>query len=294
MWFLKEKDIIPIKRNFSIPYFKNQSVQHDFEKNGYVILKNLITESELNEVQDFFNDLKKLPSYTVNEIFESSGNFTCRDTQKMIFDFVESFMHKIADRFIIKENCDIGDGGTFFIKPTTSKSILHPHQDSTVIDEQNSYGFFVWLPLTNIDDQNGALNIIPKSHLWGNVHRSQHIQWAFKKQYRLLWDFMKPLYVNKGDAICFDTSIIHSSGINNSQNERIAFCGAIFEKNHSKVEYLLKKKTIYKYNVSKDYWLDGGQANNLKNFKFEEINYDYPNPVSKKQLLNLIKLFSND
>lgn len=288
MWFFKEKEIPKTERNFDVKYFKNNQHQQAFESEGFVVIKNIIIESELDEIYDFFLTIKKLPSYNVNEIFESSGNFECRETQKLIFEFVEKFMNKIADRFILLDNCDIGDGGTFFIKPTTKKSILHPHQDSTVIDEQNSYGVFVWIPLVDINEHNGALNVIPKSHLWGNIHRSQHIPWAFRKQYELLWNFMKPLYVNRGDVICFDTSIIHASSINSTKQERVAMCGAIFEKNHTKVEYLYKNDTIYRYKVNKEYWLDGGQANNLSNYPHETFKYTYPNPVSKKQLLKLL------
>jgi hypothetical protein len=288
MWFLKEKKISKVRRNFSTPYFKNSKVQEEFEFNGYVILKNIINDTEIKEIEIFFEKLKKLPSYNVKDIFESSGNFICKDTQKLIFDFVESFMYKIADRFVILDNCDIGDGGTFFIKPTTKTSTLHPHQDSTVIDELNTYGIFVWIPLIDINDQNGALCVIPRSHTWGNIHRSQHIPWAFRKQYKFLWNYMLPLYINKGDIICFDTSIIHASGINYTDNERVAICGAIFEKNHTKVEYQIKGKEMRKYYVSKDYWLDGGQAKNLDNFKSEIIKNEFPNSISKKQILQLL------
>lgn len=288
MWFFKQKEVSKLKRNFSVTYFKDIAIQKEYELNGYVVLKNIISDTEIAEIESFFEQLKKLPSYNVKDTFESSGNFLCKETQKLIFEFVEQFMQKISERFVKIDNCDIGDGGTFFIKPTTQTSTLHPHQDSTVIDELNSYGIFVWIPLVDINDQNGALCVIPKSHTWGNIHRSQHIPWAFRKQYKFLWNYMLPLYVNRGDIICFDTSIIHGSGINYTNKERVALCGAIFEKNHTKVEYLMKGKEMRKYFVTKDYWLDGGQAENLDNFRSEIIKNEFPNPISKKQILQLL------
>ena len=290
MWFFKDKDIPVVRRNFDIQYFKDLQAQCEFAQNGFVVIPKLISDEEVEEISVFFQSLKKLPSYQVNTSFESSGNFLCKTTQAKIFEFVEQFMYKIADRFVLLENCDIGDGGTFFIKPPSKASILHPHQDSTVIDEEKSYGVFVWLPLCDINEKNGALNVIPKSHLWGNVHRSQHIPWAFRKHHKLLWQFMQPIYVQKGDAICFDTSIIHASGINTTNEERIAMCGAIFEKNHKKVEYLQQNKKLQKFLVNKDYWLDGGQSKNLSNYPSENVVDTFPNPVSKNQVKKLLNL----
>jgi ectoine hydroxylase-related dioxygenase (phytanoyl-CoA dioxygenase family) len=100
---------------------------------------------------------------------------------------------------------------------------------------------------------------------------------------------MLPLYVNKGDVICFDTSIIHGSGINYTNEDRVAMCGAIFEKNHTKVEYQIKGNEMRKYFVTKDYWLDGGQAQNLVKYKSEVIKNEFPNPISKNQILQLLK-----
>ena len=49
---------------------------------------------------------------------------------------------------------------------------------------------------------------------------------------------MMPIYMNKGDILIFDTSIIHASEKNNSLSERIALCGALLPKDHQKVDYL--------------------------------------------------------
>lgn len=292
MWFFRKQILPEIKRNFQTPYFTDIQIQQSFEKNGFVVLNNIVSDEEINEATKAFKELQQMSAYNVTNKFESAGNFICKDTQKFVFNFIKEFSNKIAPRFADLDNCDIGEGGTFFIKPPTDESILHPHQDSTVIDEVNHYGIFIWIPLTDITLENGPLYVLPGSHKWGNVYRSQHIPWSFRNQYKYLWKKMTPITVKKGDIICFDTSIIHASGTNKTKEFRIAACGALLPKKHTKVEYLLKDKIIYKYNIDNDYWLDGGQENSLKNYTFETTEYNFPNPISKNSIDQLISKYS--
>lgn len=290
MLFFNKHTIKPVRRNFSAPYFLDTSIQKKFEGNGYVVIKDIIRMDELNDASLFFEKIKALPSYKVDKKFESAGNFECKQTQTLIFEFIKKFMSTIATRFSITSNCDIGDGGTYFIKPPGKDSVLHPHQDSAVIDETTGYGIFIWIPLTNITMDNGPLYVLPKSHLWGNFYRSQHIPWAFRNQYKYLWKKMIPLLVDKGDIICFDTSIIHASSMNKTSEDRISLAGALLPKNHSKVEYLLENKKVLKYDIDNDYWLDGGKVSTLRNYKYTMSDYNFINPVSKNDIENLLKI----
>lgn len=292
MWFFGKQTLPVVQRNFALPYLKERSAQDAFERQGFVVIRNIVTPEEIQEAAAFFDELKKMDAYKVDRKFESAGNFTCKKTQGLIFEFIKAYSKKIAPRFANLENCELGEGGTFFIKPPGEESILHPHQDSTVIDESNSYGVFIWIPLTDITLENGPLYVLPGSHLWGNFYRSQHIPWAFRKEYKYLWEKMIPITVNKGDIICFDTSIIHASGINKSNEFRVAACGALLPKQHEKVEYLLKGKTIFKYHIDNDYWLDGGQVSSLYRYRHEEMAYNFPNPVNKKSIDLLIKKYA--
>jgi len=291
MLFSKEIPLPEVNRNFTPPYFINHEYQTYFEHYGYVVLKDIVTNEELLEATGVFQELRKMDSYKVGRNFESAGNFTCKSTQRFIFEFIEQFIAKIAPRFANLANCELGEGGTFFIKPPTKESILHPHQDSTVIDESNSYGIFVWIPLTNITTNNGPLYVLPGSHLWGNFYRSQHIPWAFRNEYKYLWTKMIPITVNTGDIICFDTSIIHGSGTNMSDTYRIATCGALLPKNHQKVDFLYEQHTLYKYAIDNDYWLDGGQAASLSRYPKSPIDYSYPNPINRKKIDQLLKKY---
>ncbi|MFN8276294.1 MAG: phytanoyl-CoA dioxygenase family protein [Chitinophagales bacterium] len=281
-----------IKRCFEPAFFQEKTVQEEFVQNGYTVIRNVLTAEELGRVWQAYHEISAMPGFDVHQQFESTGNFKSRELQEYIFSFVHKLDAVVAPRFADLNNCEIGDGGTFFIKPpSAAASILHPHQDSAVIDERRFYGVFLWMPLQDIDHSNGPLYVLPKSHLWGNVQRSQHIPWAFRHVYKFLWQHMIPVPVKAGDIICFDTSLIHASGPNTSSNTRVAVCGALLPKRHEKVEFMLHGRSIRQYQVTDSYWLDGGLAENLHQFPFEESPYTYPNPATKANVKFLLHSF---
>lgn len=293
MWPFKTQQLPTIHRVFDPAYFKNEEDQKTFEKQGYVIIKNVVSDEVIDDAKKTFHDLKKMEGYNVHSNFESSGNFTSVSTQQFVFQYLIKVMQKVCPPVIDFNHCEIGDGGAFFIKPNTPESILHPHQDSTVVDETKYYAVFVWMPLLDINETNGALHLIPGSHLWGNNERSQHIPWAFRKHNKLLWDKMKAIYLSKGDMICFDSSIIHASSENKSDDYRLVLCGALLPKQHQKVDFRLKGNKVLKYKVDSNYWMNGGQEENLAEYQFEAKEYKFPNPISKKNLNTLLKTVPN-
>lgn len=290
MFFFNRHKIHPVHRKFEPSFLSDSVLQNNFEREGFVVLRNIIREEEIEDALTKFRAIQKKEGYEIKDRFESSGNFRSADLQKDIFNYIEDFMHKIAPRFANLHNCEIGKGGAFFIKPNTISSKLDPHQDSPVVDETKTYAVFAWIPLMDINEKNGALYVLPKSHLWGNSYRSQHIPWAFGSLCRKLWNHMQPVYINKGDVILFDPSIIHASEENKSEQYRIVLCGALLPKNHQKVEYVLNdKKTIEQYLIDDDYWLDGGNVNALKKYPKNILTNSFPNPVKENMISHLLK-----
>ncbi|MBK9353455.1 MAG: phytanoyl-CoA dioxygenase family protein [Bacteroidetes bacterium] len=129
------------------------------------------------------------------------------------------------------------------IKPASKTSQLNPHQDTPIVDELNLYAIYAWIPLCDVNEKNGTLSVLPKSHLWGNYQRSLNVPWIYEKYTNKLWKLMKPLNINKGDLICFDSALIHASGPNMSNEVRVAYNTAILPKNFQQVHYYMDKDT---------------------------------------------------
>ncbi|MBK8672730.1 MAG: phytanoyl-CoA dioxygenase family protein [Bacteroidetes bacterium] len=185
------------------------------------------------------------------------------------------------------------------MKPSSKSSDLNPHQDSPIVDERNYYAVFVWVALCDINEKNGALQVLPKSHLWGNFQRSLNVKWPFEKFTQLLKDEMKPIYLNKGDIILFDSALIHSSLPNLSDKPRIAFNTAILPKNHQQVHYYKDKDTpkgkVEQYYITQEFYRNHNIMEKPKSPFYMKEMQDWIFPmISKKDLKHLIKLSKTD
>jgi len=92
-----------------------------------------------------------------------------------------------------------------------------PHQDWRSM-QGSLNAIVVWVPLIDIDQRLGALEIIPKSHLWGlldsvedELYRS--IEGTKDAEY-------VPVEVTVGDALFFSAFLLHRSGDNTTDSIR--------------------------------------------------------------------------
>ena len=71
----------------------------------------------------------------------------------------------------------------------------------------------VWIPLIDIDEKLGALEVIPESHLWGLLDADMedgygHVQSDVDESQFI------PVEVERGDALFFSSFLVHRSGTN--------------------------------------------------------------------------------
>ncbi|MCB0508336.1 MAG: phytanoyl-CoA dioxygenase family protein, partial [Bacteroidetes bacterium] len=85
-----------------------------------------------------------------------------------------------------------------------------------------------------------------------------NVPWVFEKQTKLLWKYMKPIYMQKGDILIWDTATIHASYPNFSSSTRVALTTTLLPKDFKMVEYFKDKSTpkgkIEKYQVQRSFW----------------------------------------
>ncbi len=291
---LFRKPLKPIKRNFSPAYFLDQHIQDTYVQQGYVVIRNVVPDQLIEEALLQFDLLQKKDGYRVDRKFESSGNFPSVSLQQFVFEQVARLMQELAPRFANLNHCQVGTGGAYFIKPPTKESELLPHQDNPVVDERKSYAVFTWIPLHDVEVNNGTLWVLPGSHLWGNVERSQHIPWAFRNLCQSLKKYMVPLELKRGDMICFDPSIIHGSGVNKGERTRLVLSGALLPKQLVQVDYMVRNGMVEQREVKNDYWMDGGHLEGFEDCPLlERQPYAYPNPMSRRDVSFLLRAEQN-
>ena len=147
------------------------------------------------------------------------------------------------------------------IKAASDSSIVHPHQDSPVVDERRDYIVQAWIPLSDVNADNGCMHVLPHSHLWGNFQRSLNVKWPFSSCTGTLWKYMMPVALKAGDALCFDPALIHGSRPNISGERRLAMTLVGVPQDIQPVHYYRDRKTgrgkVEVYATDREFWSSG-------------------------------------
>lgn len=174
-------------------------------------------------------------------------------------------------------------GYNFLLKEKNdADSFVPPHQDWTYVDETKYYSMNVWIALEDVNEENGCLYFLPRSHRVGNYIRAA-------PQYPVPFkDFsaqLNPLTVNisikAGDCVCFNNKTIHGSLANKSNTHRLALVTTLLPKSaklvHNYIHDIERSECITKYEIDNDTFLtlERGQPPE-KYISKEEISYTYP------------------
>jgi len=135
---------------------------------------------------------------------------------------------------------------------------LNPHQDWNIVDENKFRSFNVWVPLVNLTDENGVICVMPGSHTWRKTYRSANTAFAFQDRESEFWNTMQRLYMTAGGALVYDHRLIHASGVNTTDEIRLACVYGIIPKGAEMFYYHQKdEQTIEVFKSNPDFFLYG-------------------------------------
>jgi ectoine hydroxylase-related dioxygenase (phytanoyl-CoA dioxygenase family) len=115
---------------------------------------------------------------------------------------------------------------SFVVKLPGAKSEFYLHQDTTGLDEWTYSPLNLWIPLEDVDENNGCLGVIPKSHRFFTPYRSISFPAPFDGINLTVKKYLQPVRMKAGEVLVFDNRILHHSYSNLSGNTRTAVvCG---------------------------------------------------------------------
>lgn len=119
-------------------------------------------------------------------------------------------------------------GAAFLYKVPGVNSELAVHQDWTIVDEEENVALNCWVPLTNIDETNGALHIVPGTHYeQTRTLRAPTIPFFFSGNDEIVEQASVPIYVRAGEAVILNQSVVHYSVPNRSTHVRKAITAGV-------------------------------------------------------------------
>jgi hypothetical protein len=161
----------------------------------------------------------------------------------------------------------------FLVKGIGGNSILRLHQDWSIIDERKYRAYSLWIPLCDSTTKNGTLYAMKGSHKFPLNIRGTGIPSKYGPLFNEAEKYLKPIKVKAGEALLFDSRLLHYSPPNKSNKSRTAIVNNIIPTISKSRSFHGKQigdtLEVSQYDVPKDLFIHYDEFNSQK---------DLPNP----------------
>jgi len=250
-------------KNSSLEFYGSDQIQQ-YNELGFTRPHKIFDEYDINKHREYFdyllNQIKKNPHKVNNDFRPAQYSLNCVHTKlKGLSELMYSEKILPAVRDIIGPDVVAWATHYFCKLPGDNKSVSW-HQDASYWGLSNAKTVTVWLALDDTDEENGAMQFLPKSHLLG------HIPWKETTEDTVLnqeiYDISKfdQSYSNNlkaGEFSIHSSLLVHGSKKNISNRRR---CGLTIRYAPPDVIPLDPMYTKMSYfvcgNFHSDHWID--------------------------------------
>jgi ectoine hydroxylase-related dioxygenase (phytanoyl-CoA dioxygenase family) len=230
--------------------FKSQEHQSHFDKYGYVVIDANLA-GEIDKMEAFIGP------YLANLSTDFYYSLIANDLEenKRIRGKIRNGLQLFYDTFLLDYK---SLNESFLVKPANTSDELLLHQDWCYTHEERFQSLTLWMPLCDVNENNGALFFLPGSHKWFNNLRSSSFATARISSSDLPTGELQQVNLRKGQLLLFHPAIFHGSFPNNSSHPRTVVTSVILSED---ADY------IYFQAVVND------QEKNVKTFKLDEDSF---------------------
>lgn len=199
--------------------FKNPDIQRAASQDGFAVI-----DANLHkEVEQLYAYISNHFKFTATDFYYSlmaNTYETNKVIQKALLEILHNFFethftgHKILN-------------ASFLAKPADTKQEFLLHQDWCYTDEKNYNAYNIWIPLTDVNEENGAMFFLPGSHLWFENYRSGSLHSSRITSADDLKPYIQTIPLKKGQVILFNPAVFHGSHPNLSNQNRLVVTSTI-------------------------------------------------------------------
>jgi ectoine hydroxylase-related dioxygenase (phytanoyl-CoA dioxygenase family) len=230
------------------PFFINEHINSQFELNGFFVLPFLNAE-EIKYLNDAYNsNLFNNPegfyssSFSQNESVKLKLNTRINEVLGPIVSQLFNPFKTLGCCYLSKAPGEIGQ--------------MPIHQDWTVVDETKFDSITIWIPLQDVDEFNGAMQVIPGSHRFSDALRSPLFDNPLSEIENEIRKDLQIITLKAGEALIFSQSLIHASPANQSNTNRLAVTFGLIPETADLLFYYKNPETFQaeKYLVPKNFF----------------------------------------
>jgi len=265
-----------------LPLFLDPELQAEFDREGFVILP-LLGTAEVERLLEFYHSQDRGDARTP-PFHYSMDHPNSEYVRRVMHELIEVVGGALRPAMY---DCQVVTA-SFVVKEAHPQGIVPPHQDWTFVDETRFRSATVWVPLVDVDFDNGALGAIHGSHLFfpGQLRSSPSPQCKSLLSDHL-WSIFPYLDVHPlraGQAFIFDNATIHGSPPNVTSKPRIAAgIGVTRAEAGLQHTYLLpgtNPPQIETYSVEREFFTRYG--NDALSKLFEKGNHPDVTPIERQ------------
>lgn len=258
---------------------------------GYVVVP-FLDEKSVQELKSFFfeNHPQEIPG------FYATAHVPDIAFRKKMNEKIKAVFADAIDKYFV--NCE-ALGGSFVVKSKTQVERLHPHQDWNIVDEKVYRSFNIWVPLVDLTEQNGAIRVLPKSHLWGLNYRGPNIPESNPEKIEDIWNDMQTLLMKAGEALIYDHRLYHASYANKTGELRLATVFGIKPAEAEMFYYFGEGEKIGVYKSSVEFFMEGNiqegpeVLERVSEVNCKTVKSELKNSRKESFFRKLINLFKN-
>ncbi len=276
------------KKQSMKPLFKDPESESFFQKNGFIKLAG-IDQDAVKELKTYYESLnfKDELGYGFHISMDQDNKSLVQESMKKIFDTVlPQVEHLFEDAKA--HTC------SFVVKEFHPQGIVPAHQDWTFVENEQAHcSVSLWIPLVDVNTDNGALGVIKGSQHFSDYLRpspSPEVKNPLGDAMFSLFPYFDIIDMKAGEALAFNNKTFHASPPNTTKETRLAVGIGFTQKEAKLRHYYLKpngkEDTVIEYEIDKEFFskFDNGSISKLYNEgkeiegykKLREIPYQLP------------------
>lgn len=254
--------------------FNNTELSERLKTDGYATF-DLLRDHDIDALTSIFSD-----NHSSNpEGFYATTHLDDKAKRKVLSNLAMSILScRIESHF---DNIELL-GGAFISKAPGEKGVLPLHQDWNLVDEKNARSYNLWIPLVDVNEENGAMRILVGSHTKQETYRGPNVPPVLYPISNDVDQHMISLNMKRGEAVLYDHALWHSSPENQTDKLRLAFVLGVVPKEAELKYYQQNGDTVEEYASHPNFFFENDRDSGPKGLT-QIRTFNHPNAFLSKE-----------
>lgn len=264
-------------------------LEKQINKDGFAVI-DFLSASEIEPLKTAFNSF--FPDRNLFTGSFSSMSALDNEQRKKAHEAIQSIIQPRLEKFFKDFECPVS---LFYSRRPDNQHKLDWHSDPAFNFNEHLVPIYgIWCPLQAVNESCGGLKLIPKSHRIVPKLNLSFVKWNWplEQQRTRLDNFGKGFELHAGQALIYDTRMIHSSNPNTCDFERDNIVMRIMPKHSTFFKFIREdQKGGYLYKVNADHFFTESAKNHEvtpENIQTTDYMFTFDYSISEEEVERML------